>query len=381
MNLWQRLRWAFSSAETRMASDTWEAGWGRSGSDGAATGLVPFFAAIRHIVDFMSTLPVDGYRVESDMRIPMTLPRLLSRLNDPGDEGLGTWVGKWAYGLAVHGNSVGWISATDGFGFPLAVRWLNRADWSFDEYRKQWYVFQGPVPATQIVHCAWVVPPGMTIGMSPLEHFREFWAAGLSAQEYADIGRGGGIPPAHLRNNALVLDDEQSRRVQAKAVASFASGKPFVTGKDWELDLKAIPPNQIQFLQTLQLTANQTAAIFGIDPREIGGNATESLTYATDESRQLNRANNLRPYLVRFEEMVGRILPERQFIKLNVDATMRTDARTRTEIIGMKLADGRLNLDEARALEDQPPLPNGQGQRYNVPVPTQDRVNREGVTS
>jgi phage portal protein BeeE len=88
--------------------------------------------------------------------------------------------------------------------------------------------------------------------------------------------------------------------------ASFASGDPFVTGNDWDLTMLTVPPNQAQFLETLQLTANQTAAIFGIDPREIGGSATESLTYATDESRSLNRANNMRPYLVRFENLIAR---------------------------------------------------------------------------
>lgn len=163
-----------------------------------------------------------------------------------------------------------------------------------------------------------------------------------------------------------------AEKIRDRAVVSFASGKPFVTGKDWDLAFNTIPPNQQKFLDVLQLTANQTAAIFGIDPREIGGSATESLTYATDESRSLNRANNMRPYLERFESMMTRILPVQQFVKLNVDATIRTDIKTRTEVIGAQIKDGRMSVNDALALEDRPPVPGGDF--HNVPAPGRPTV-------
>jgi HK97 family phage portal protein len=355
--------------ETRASGwETWENGGGSPGSSASPTGLVPFFASIRHIVDFLSTLPVDGYRMDGDNRAPMGgLPTLLRRLNDVGDIGAGAWVGQWAWGQVVDGNSVGWITATDGYGFPIGVRWLRRHDWSYDEHTKQWYAFGIPAPRDRIVHSPWIVPAGCTLGVSPVEHFKAFWAAGKSAQEYADVGRGGGTPPAILKNNKLELDPVASREIQKRVRKSFASGDAFVSGKDWDLTMLTAPPNQAQFLNTLQLTANQTAAIFGIDPREIGGSATESLTYATDESRALNRANNMRPYLERFEAMVARLLPERQYIKLNVDATIRTDLKTQTEVLGLQIADGRVSVNEARALKDLPPVAGGDF--HNVPTP------------
>ena len=151
-------------------------------------------------------------------------------------------------------------------------------------------------------------------------------------------------------------------------MAAFASGKPFVTGSDWDLTLTTIPPNHAQFIETLKLTANQIAAIYGVDPREIGGEATESLTYSTDESRALNRANNLRPYIVRLEDAIDRVLPNKQYIKLNVDSTIRTDIKTRWSVYQIKRQIGAANVDEIRAHEDEKPLPNGQGQDY-TPLP------------
>jgi HK97 family phage portal protein len=349
---------------------------GRLVSPERAAHLAPVFAAIRHIVDFVSTLPLDAYRLGDDgVRTEISLPHLFSSQNDLGRAGVGQWFGQAAYGVVTQGNAVGWTVETDGFGFPKVVSWLSNDAWSFDEMSKQWYVAGEPVPASRIVHIPWIVPTGKTLGLSPIEHFASIVRAGLSAQEYADVRRGGGLPPAVLKNSQKVLSPDSAATIQSRAVASFASGKPFVTGSDWDLSLMTIPPNHAQFIETLKLTANQIAAIYGVDPREIGGEATESLTYSTDESRSLNRANNMRPYIVRLENAFNRLLPERQYIKLNVDATIRTDIKTRTEVVGAQLADGRLNLNEARSLDDRGPVPGGQF--HNGPAPTTDPASRQ----
>ena len=333
----------------------------------SATRLVPVFAAIRHIVDFISTLPVDAGRNSTDgARQESNLPALLRSQNEPGRAGVGQWFGQAAYGLAADGNAVGWIVETDGFGFPSVVRWLGRKDWGYDEGTKVWTVGGQPVPASRLFHIPWIVPPGKVLGLSPIEHYAATVRSGLSAQDYADLRRGGGIPPSVLKNNRLQLDPEQAAQVRERAVSSFASGKPFVTGADWDLTVTAIPPNQAQFLEMLRLTTDQIAAIYGIDPREIGGVAADSLTYSTDESRSLNRANNLRPYIVRIEDAVNRILPERQYIKLNADATVRTDIKTRFLIYEMELAMGTRSRNEVRALEDRPPIPDPAANMFNI---------------
>ncbi len=369
----------------RRAMDWWGSdsvpGGGMVVNDHSASHLAPVFASLRHIVDFVSTLPVDTFRGNDDgTRSPMNrLPLLLRSQNMPGRQGLEQWLGQCAFGLAAHGNAVGWIVETDGFGFPTVVKWLRRIDWAFDEMSKVWTVGGQTVPASNLVHIPWVVPTGYTLGMSPIEHYAAIVRAGLSAQDYADVKRGGGIPPTVLKNTAQKLDHDQSSRIRERAVAAFATGKPFVTGSDWDLTALSIPPNHAQFIETLKLSANQIAAIYGIDPREIGGSASESLTYSTDESRSLNRANNMRPYIVRMEQAFNRLLPERQFVKLNVDATIRTDINTRTQVIGAQLADGRLSLNEARALEDRTPVTNGN--YHNGPAPKSEPTARIGETS
>jgi phage portal protein BeeE len=342
-------------------------------TDDSALRLTSVFAAFRHIVDYCGTLPVDAYRLENESRKPISLPSLLSRQDEPGGPGLVTWLGQAAFGLAT-GNAVGWATAVDGFGYPSDVSWLHWSQWSYDEMAKQWYVFGNPVPSSQIVHIPWIVPPGRRLALSPIEHQAAVICAGLSAQEYADVRRGGGIPPAQLKNTQKTLPPDVIAAAKARAVASFAKGEPFVTGNDWELTMVSIPPNQAQFVETLKMSANQVAAAFGIDPTEVGGQAANSLTYSTEELRQINRAANMRPYLTRLERGISRLLPMKQYIKLNVDATMRADLKTRTEVLGLQIADGRKSVNEARTIEDDAPVPGGDF--HNVPAPKADPTTR-----
>lgn len=372
----------FKRGGEKRAMQNWFAtgasGPNRSVTPESAATLPSVFAALRHIVDFGSTLPIDCYRRDGDARLKMSPPQLIAGLDAAGRPGAVTWLGQALYGMASIGNAVGWIAEVDGYGYPTAVGWLRRDHWSFDEQRKQWYVFGQPVPASQVLHIPWIVPPGYTLGMSPLEIFIATIKAGLSAQDYADIQRGGGVPPSVLKNVARTLDPEEARTVKSRAMASFQRGEPFVTGNDWDLSVTAIPPNQAQFIETLKLTAGQVAAIYGVDPVEVGGEAPNSLTYSTEELRQIKRAANIAPYIERIEAAVSRVLPNRQYIKLNTNAKIRADIKTSTQVIGEKLSDGRLNLNEARALDDMSPVPGGD--RYNIITPASETVKREGAT-
>lgn len=345
--------------------------------------LAPVFGAWRHIVDFVSTLPVDAFRANPDgSRSALnTLPPLLRSEQDPTRPGVGAWFGEIAYGIVSTGNAVGLILERDGMGFPSVVRWLHWSKWAYDENEGKWYVGGRPMPRSELLHVPWIVPTGMVLGLSPIEHMASLLRAGLSAQDYADLRRGGGgLPPAIIKNTARTITPEQGRTAQSRAIASWSTGKPWVTGNDWEFTAVAIPPNHVQFIETLKLSATEVAAVYGIDPREIGGHATESLTYATDESKTLNRASNLRPYIVRIEQAISRVLPERQFIKLNIDSTIRTDIKTRVDVIGAQLADGRLNVNEARALEDLGPVPGGDVYKTQPAVATPNVSSGAGDT-
>lgn len=353
--------------------------WSSAGSEpaGPATSLVPVFASIRSIVDYISTLPVDFYRRNSDgTTTQVGVPELIRNADE--EFGLSTWFGQIGYSIATTGNAVGDVLALGQSG-PTRIAWAS--DWSAqDSEGKPWWVNGRPIPDAKVAHIPWIVPAGKRLGLSPIAHYASMVRAGLAAQEYANVGRGGGLPPSVLSNTLLSeMPAELINAAAAAAQSSFTEGKPFVHGKDWKFEAVTIPPNHAQFIETLKLTATQIAAIYGLDPREIGGTAADSLSYTNDESRALNRAHNMRPYLVRIENAVSRWLADSTVMRFNVDATIRTDTKTRVEVIGQEVADGRLSVNEARALEDRPPVPGGDV--YNIKTPIQPTPSSRGDSS
>lgn len=338
--------------------------------------LAPVFAAHRYVIDYVSTLPVDAYRKDGATRVEMpSLPQLFASANDPGEIGLVAWLGQAVYGLMT-GNAVGWILSTDGFGFPTKVAWLHWSQWAYDEYAKQWRVDGNPVPSSQIVHIPWIVPPGKRLGMSPIEYYAAVARAGMSAQDYGDVSAN--YPLAVFKNTVKEVTPEQSDQIRSRLASSMRRNMPLVTGNDWDFTPVSIPPNQAQFVETQKLTANQIASIYGVDPTEVGGTAANSLVYSTEELRQIRRAADNRPYYARLEHGFARILPAKQFMRFNLGAMLRVDAKTQAEVFEIERRMGTISRNEVRALNDREPIPGPEGDTF-TPEQTMQPVARSAV--
>ncbi len=357
-----------------MSSVPWNVGGTLSTtvSQDRALHLTPVFAAVRHITDYGSTLPLKSYRkIGEDERAPITLPKLFADLRTDGR--LVPWISQGLASLAVRGNAVGLKVATDGFGFPTAITWLNmdRVDVDDSTGVGQWFIDGRPVSRLDIVHIPWIAVPGRTLGLSPIEYYAGTIDAGIEAQTYGnDWFQHGGFPPAVFKNSAKVLAPGEASAAASRLNAAIKKRQPLVTGSDWDYTPITIPPEQAQFIESQKLSANQVAAIYGLDATEIGGEAANSLTYSTEETRQINRAANMRPYLHRFEEAFASWLPSRQFVKFNTDATIRIDTKTRHEVYEIQRRIGLRSLNEQRALEDLPPVAGGD---VHVPAPVQQQ--------
>jgi HK97 family phage portal protein len=343
-------------------------------SQDRALHMGPVFAALRHITDYGSTLPLKSYRkVDEDQRVPTPLPKLFADLRTEGK--LVQWTGQGLASLVIRGNAVGLKVNTDGFGFPTQIKWLSMDRVKVDDSTgsPQWFIDGARVSRDTLVHIAWITVPERTLGLSPIEYYAATINAGIDSQSFGnDWFQGGGFPPSVFRNLDKTIDSEAAAGIRARLVQSIRRREPLVTGKDWEFLPVSIPPDQAQFIETQKLTANQVAAIYGIDPTECGGEANNSLEYSTEETRQINRAANMRPYLHRFEEAFASWLPSRQFVKFNTDATIRIDTMTRHEVYKLQRDIGLRSVNEQRALEDLPPVEGGD---VHVPAPVQAQPN------
>jgi hypothetical protein len=145
-------------------------------------------------------------------------------------------------------------------------------------------------------------------------------------------------------------------------VSAIRSHEPIVYGADWDFNALSVSPEESQFIETMKINATQMAAIFGIDPEEVGGERGGSLTYNNLEQDSARFARRtLRSWLVRLEQEFTALRPAGEMVRFNLDDFLRADLKTRYEAHHIALDDGWMTKDEVRADEGLPPLPNGEG--------------------
>lgn len=351
-----------------------------------AISLVPLFACVRILADNIASLPLQTYQRLGDRRVPQSyVPQLL--FAPAARDDLFQWLHKLVVSLALRGNAYGLIVARDDFGFPTMIEWLHPDEVWVDETKPTLPVYRwlgAEIPREDVFHVPWMVMPGRVVGLSPVQAFAKTIGVGLAATEY---GRSwfdnGGTPPATMKNTQKTVSTEESNAIRERLTNAIRTRQPLVFGADWDFTALKVNPEESQFIETMRLTATQIAAIYGLPPERVGGEAGGSLTYNTVELNALAEVAALRPWLVRIENRISALLPPRKFVKFNVDAMIRTDTLTRYRAHQIAITSGWRNADETRAIEDEAPLPNGAGKVYKpvatVPEPAKDPdETREG---
>jgi HK97 family phage portal protein len=377
--LWRRYVWDTSEQRT-ITGLPWNVGddltrsqpvtFDRAASFGAV------FGAWRYLGDQIATLPVHAYRDLGDRRQKMpSLPQLFQH---PAAQGTREeWLFRAVISMAARGNAVGLVMARDGFGFPTGVEWTDPDQWRVDDQppggslaRPVWYWQGRRIPTEDVIHIPWMPVPGRIWGLSPLGAYAAVVQAALGAQEYAaGWFAGGGAPPGTYKNETQTLDKDTADAVKARLVQAIRTRQPIVYGRDWTYTPISISPNEAQFIESQQIGATQIAAIYGVPPEKIGGQAGGSLTYNTVELNQIAaQTDAVRPWVTKLEAKFAGLLPERQYVRFAMDAPVRTDIKTRYEVYELARRIGLKSIDELRELEDLEPLPNGQGATY-VPQP------------
>lgn len=358
------------------------------GADDALS-LGSVYSAVSLLGSTISTLPLDASRKIGEQRVPMgSLPQLFAQLTTDGR--LVPWLHQCVVSLALRGNAYGLVINRDGFGFPTQVTWLDPTEVTVDDEAGSGWRWRGRLLAgSEIVHIPWFTVPGKRQGLSPIASYAATLGIGLGAQSYArGFFDNGGFPPGTFRNTEKAIPNaEEGAAVRAKLVASIRTGQPMVYGKDWEYTPISVPPEEAQFVQTMKMTATQVAAIYHIPPEKIGGETGHSLTYATAETHQIEWTTDaLRVWVETMEAAFSSWLPDRQYVKFNMNSLVRADMKTRYESYTLGLAGGWLNRDEIRAYEDLQPLPNGEGQAFATGSPATpalpaatDNTNTDGV--
>lgn len=319
------------------------------------------WACRRLRADLISTMPVDVYRRVQGVQVETPKPPLLT---NPGGSRIG--IAEWMYSTQMDldgcGNTFGLITERDGAMFPkrielqpvesVTVRVKNGAIW---KYR----IGQTEYDPADVWHEKQFTASGLHVGLSPLAYAALTISTGLSAQQFAvDWFKGGGVPKARLKNTAKTLTPTEAEAVKAKFRASVGDGDLFVHGSDWDYEMIASSASETQFLETMAATVTDVCRFLGVPGDMIDAESSSgAITYANVTQRNLQLLiMNLGPAVVRREWALSQALPAPRYVKLNSDALLRMDPKSRAELLKLQI-DGRTRTpDEARELDNLPPL-------------------------
>jgi HK97 family phage portal protein len=357
-------------AETRDISygDVWSRGGDvsaiSSSTINSALRLAPVYAATRLIADQFAAAPLRAYKVAPD-GTRGRMDRQPSLITAPsGTVSAFTWKYQAITSVLLRGNAYGLVTETDAQGWPTTIEWMNPDKVVVDEtLASPRYFYDGrPLDRLSVVHIPGYVVAGSCIGASPLTAFKTVIDTGLRAQEFGnDWFKNGAVPGGVLKNTAQQIGPEVAQAARDRFKAATRGRELFVTGSDWEYSTLSVPADEARFIETLKLTATQIANVYGVPPERVGGETGSSMTYGNREQDSLDLVTyGLRPWFVRFEEALTSLMPRPQYAKFNIDAIVRADLLTRMQAHEIATRVGLETNDEAREIEDRPPLTTDQ---------------------
>ncbi|MFI6819258.1 phage portal protein [Nonomuraea sp. NPDC050328] len=337
---------------------------------------VAIWASVTLLAGTASMLPVDVLSGEGADKRERPKPRWL--LDPAGDgNGLEDWTWQLFYSWLLRGNGFGLIGERDPrLGTPTQIV-LQHPDevaaWRDRDGKPRYRIRGQEVPQGQMWHKRVYPVPGQLRGLSPIEHQALTIGVGIAALRFGAQWFEQGAHPTGILSNDKNLDQTQATTAKQRFLAAIQGRRePVVLGSGWKYEAIQIAPEDSQFLETNQFTAAECCRIFGAGLAEVLGYETGgALTYQNIEQRNLQLLiYALDPWLTRLERALTELLPRPQYVKINRAALLRTDLLTRYRAHQLMIRNRFGTPDEARELEDKPPLTDEQVQQLLTLPPT-----------
>jgi HK97 family phage portal protein len=331
----------------------------------SALQLLTVYGCVRLICDSIATLPLDIYSQQPDgTKKELSLP---SWLETPVI-GLhrSPWLTQIISSLLLDGNAYVAVTRNPaGAIVELVPIDCTTVTVTREEGRRVYYV-NGNLPRYEMLHIPGLMLAGSDKGVSPVEAARQSIGLGMATQEFAARFFSQGAVMSGVIEDPATPDANKARDT-ARIFGRAHNGKEkahlpavLMGGMTWKST--GVTNEQAQFLETRGFSASEIAGqMFLVDPSDLGIPVPGvSLTYANLTDRNTRRWQvTLLPWLVRLETALSSLLAKPRYVKFNVDGLLRADLKTRYDSYGVGIQNKFIVPNEARVLEDLPPLDGG----------------------
>jgi len=210
-------------------------------------------------------------------------------------------------------------------------------------------------------------------GWSPIECHRQALGTGIAGDRAAARLFGSGL----LLSGLVSGDDGLS---QEEAAEAYAALKAKLSGSDHAGDFAfinaqlkftpwSIPPADAQFIESRVHQIEEVARIFGIPPHLLGQTEKQTSwgTGVAEQNRGL-ATFTLKPWTSRLEQRLSRLLTRPVTAEFDYAGLLQPAPEVQIPLLLSQLEKGLITLEEARRMQNLPPLPAG----ASPSVPSQD---------
>jgi len=331
-----------------------------------ALAIADAYACIRALVDAAASLPIHAYRRTPQGRVPVggrgaeLLERPAPAVTTPN------FVADTMLHLQLYGNAYVLKLRSGGEIEQLALahpeQVAPRLEGGQRVYDLTWNNSRQVVTTADLIHIRGMSMDGIT-GLSPIKQARVALGLSKDLTDHASKFFAGGAMPAGWMKVMDFSDDSVDRlreSIRARRQAQEGIGV-IPDGVEWVP--VGMPLDDAEFLSQRKLSTQEIARIFRVPPWIVGADSGSSQTYSNVEQQGLHFVTfALRPWLVLIEEALSAdtdLFPGSSYVQFNIDALLRADANTRSEVYARALdpVSGWLTREEVRELEDLSPEP------------------------
>lgn len=258
---------------------------------------------------------------------------------------------------------------------------------------RRFYEYDGKeIASKDIMHVLGQTLDGY-IGLSAIEYFAETIGYQNDANKAASTEFKNGMKAGGFIDSGQGTLEQGQRNSLRAHLADFSS--PENSGK-WmilEAGMKpisisglGIKPSDAQLLESRAFGIEEICRAFLVPPSLIGHTDKASSWASSLENTNLGFLTySLRPVLVSIEQEIKRCLMsaddrKRYTVKFSVEGLLRADSKTRSDYLTSATNSGRMTQNEARALDDLPPMEGGDVLRMQMQYQDTGKENENEKT-
>ncbi len=233
---------------------------------------------------------------------------------------------------------------------------------------KKVYTFNGKdYPGSDVIDVPFLLDADQLRSHAPLKMAGKALALALAMGDYAaGFFAGGGVPPLAL-SGPMPAGADAMKRAQADVKRAIDGAKerseaimPIPAGYD--LKPVGFDPAKGQMTEARRLQIEEVARVFNLPPVFVG-DLTHG-TFSNTEQQDLQLVKHVIAHWAKaFEEECNLKLfgaqNNRRYVEHSIDALVRGDFKTRMDGLSQGIQNALITPNEARALDNRAPLPNG----------------------